>query len=136
MGNKVVQDDHGTRLKGWGELGLYLSIKCTPIHGTRDNPRRDEVVGTEACDKGLCLPASKGGNAEQALADGTASSESSHVCFDRGFINKHQPLWQVAHARLTVGDPFLPVLPEVSAFSLLSNQAFFLYERPDRTNAR
>jgi len=136
MGNKVVQNDHCTRLKGWGELGLYVSIKCTPVHGTGDNPGRDEVVGTEAGDKGLGLPASKWGDAEQALSDGTAPSEPGHVGFDRGFIDKHQPLRQVAHARLTVGDPFLPVLPEVCAFSLLSDQALFLYERPDRTNAR
>ena len=61
----------------------------------------------------------------QPLAPRAAAAQAGHLGRGAGLIDKHQPVWLLAHARLPLGRPVLARLAHVGAFLFAGPQRFF-----------
>ena len=108
--NHELHQDRGT-------LCFDICLKSLTVHGTIKDPRGNEVVTSEACDKSLCGPFSKRRCCLEPFSPQAPPSCATHIGFDRRFINKHQPVQSFAHRRLAI-------VAHVSATLLRSQQRF------------
>lgn len=63
--------------------------------------------------------------AVKAFAHLGPPAKPGEVGFDSGFINEHQPVRLLAHARLAAVDPFPSRLTQSRSVTLLRDQPFF-----------
>ena len=61
----------------------------------------------------------------QPLAPAAPPAQARHLGVDVGLIQKHQPVWLLAHARLALGVPDPALLTHVGACALRCHQVFF-----------
>lgn len=102
---QVVEDDDGSRIKHRGQLGLDVSVEGRTVHGSIDDPWRDQGVLRQSGNECLGAPLAKGCRAIEPLADRGTSAQPREVRLDRRLVNEDQPVRLLAHAGLTAGDP-------------------------------
>ena len=72
VSGQVVEDYHRARVEDGCELGFDVGVEGIAIHRAGNDPGRDQLIASQACHKGLAVPAAERGRAIEALAFGAA----------------------------------------------------------------
>jgi len=122
MGAEIVEDDDGSRVERGRELCFDICGESRPVHGSLDDPGRDQGVRGQTGDEGLGAPFSEGRGGAQAFALGRSATQADQVGLDGGFINEDQPARFLPHPRLTAAYPGAPGAGDIGALSLVRDQ--------------
>ena len=130
VGAEVVENDDGSRIETWRELGFDIGIEGGTVHGAIDDPGGDQPVPGQASNERLGAPFAKGRRSMEPFAARRPAPEPGQVGFHRGLVNKDQPMRHMLHARLAALDPGPPGLGDLGPVTLGGDQAFFYMTSP------
>lgn len=97
MRAEIVHDDDIARFEHGHELLLDPSAEALAVDWPIEDARGRQSVRAQCAEEGERSPVAMRGKAAQALALRPPSAQRSHVGFDPGFVDEHQP------ARIEVG---------------------------------
>lgn len=126
MSGQVVEDDDRAGRQFRGQDIADIGRKGGAIHRAFDHPGRNEPLRREACDEGLCAPATERRVHPQPLAAAGAPSQSGQVRLHGGFVNEHQPFGLATHKGNAPLLPLVPGLFYTGAVLFGGHQRFFL----------
>ena len=109
------------------ELGLDIGLEDPTVHRPVDRPRAR--VSPSQRSPAMKVWVSQWPNGALAFRRwplGAAAAQPGHLGRRAGLIEKDQPVWLLAHARLALGRPVLARLAHVGAFLFAGPQRFFL----------
>lgn len=119
---QIVHDDDVTAPQRRDELLGDIGLEALAIDRAVEDAGRGETIGTQRADEGQCAPMAVRSKASQSFALDTPAVKGSHIGFDPGFVDEHEPVGIKA---------FLPRLPalaptgDVSARLLKGKHRFF-----------
>ena len=125
VGRQIVEDDHGSRLKGGCELGLDVGVEGDPVHRAMDDPGRNQGVMGQPCDEGLRAPLAKRRGPVKPFADRCPSAQPGQVGLDRRFVDEDQAMGFATHARLAAIDPLVSLPAQCRPPTFLCDKPFF-----------
>jgi len=89
---QIVEDHDGSGRDLRDEYLAHISGEGATVHRALDDPRRDQRVLRQACDKRLCSPTAERCAHCQALAPSGPATQAGQVRFHSRFVNEHNTI--------------------------------------------
>lgn len=102
-----------------------VDLEDLSVHGSVDDPGRDEAVAAQTGDEGLCLPGPKGRFCAVTLPARRPACSFGELGISGGFIDKNQPGQGPIEERSAPRDPQVAVTGNINAPTFAGLQTFF-----------